>query len=428
MKLQEIQTGILIIGAGPSGLSAAAAAATSGQQILIADDNPLAGGQIWRGGPQQARDQRAADLYAVCQNALNVKWLRSAKLVAFGNLHEAIFELPDQVVKVRFERVILCNGGRELLLPFDGWTLPGVTGAGGLQALIKAGADISGKKVVVAGSSPLLLAVAETAKKAGAEVVLIAEAQPLSRLMRFMLQLCLQHRDKAAQAIGLYWSLKRIPYLSNIVVEKATGDQQLSEVHLRRGGQRITVQADFLACGFGIIPNTEIARLLGCEVKEGVVQHDSEQRSSIPHIYVAGEITGFGGVEKAIAEGRIAGLHASGQSTTEKDAMHLKSAMHFMHLLRNTFPVTAAIRSLPSDQTLVCRCEDVSMAALRQHDSWRSAKLVTRAGMGACQGRICGAACQTMFGWDAPELRQPVFPCRTSTLAAIAASSLKEAK
>lgn len=428
MKLQELQTGILIIGAGPAGLAAASAALSSGKQILIADDNPAPGGQIWRGGPKKVPDTRAAIFWDRCQNALNVQWLHSARLVAFNHAHEAIFELADKVVSVRYERLILCNGGRELLLPFDGWTLPGVTGAGGLQALIKAGADVRGKRIVIVGTGPLLLAVAETAHKAGAEVLLVAEAQPFSALARFMWQLCLHHRSKATQAISLYWSLKKIPYLSNVLIEKAVGDTQLTEVHLRRGGELMTVQADMLACGFGITPNTEIARLLGCNVAAGVVTHDDRQCTSVPHIYAAGEITGFGGVEKAIAEGHIAGLAASDQVVSQDDETTREHAQHFMHLLRETFAVTEEMRQLASDATLVCRCEDVSLAELRQHDSWRAAKLVTRAGMGACQGRICGAACQTMFGWDAPELRQPVFPCRTSTLAAIAASSLKEAK
>lgn len=428
MKMQELHTGILIIGAGPAGLAAASAALNSGKQILIADDNPLPGGQIWRGGPRKVRDTRAALFWDRCQNALNVQWLHSARLVAFSHPHEAIFELPEKVVSVRFERLILCNGGRELLLPFDGWTLPGVTGAGGLQALIKAGADVRGKRIVIAGTGPLLLAVAETAQKAGAEVLLVAEIQPIFKLMRFMGQLILHHRSKALQAISLYWSLKKIPYLSNIIIEKAAGDGQLAEVHFRRGDQLMTVQADLLACGFGITPNTEIARLLGCSTGGGAVIHDERQCTSVPHIYVAGEITGFGGVEKAIAEGHIAGLAASDQSISHGDEVRREEAQHFMGLLRDTFAVNDEVRRLASDSTLVCRCEDVPVAELRQHASWRSAKLITRVGMGACQGRICGAACQIMFGWDAPELRQPVFPCRTSTLAAIAASSLKEAK
>ena len=149
---------LLIIGAGPAGMAAALAAAPSGLRIGVIDDNPLPGGQIWRDGvhahlPANARRHRAA-----LAAAQNIQLFTATRVVAIAGPQQLLLEDGERAWRARYAKLFLCTGARELLLPFPGWTLPGVTGAGGLQALIKGGVPVAGERLVIAGSGPLLLA------------------------------------------------------------------------------------------------------------------------------------------------------------------------------------------------------------------------------------------------------------------------------
>ncbi|MFZ6756415.1 FAD-dependent oxidoreductase [Undibacterium sp. Ji50W] len=412
-------TDVLIVGAGPAGLAAALAATAQAGMVTVIDENPAPGGQIWRGGSGQWRDSRAQALWDTLSQRANLRMVYGARIVARASEQEFLLETVDGAQKIRWQKLILCTGARELLLPFPGWTLPGVTGAGGLQALIKGGMPVNGKRVVIAGSGPLLLAVADTARRAGAKVIAIAEHRSTAELMRFLLTLLRQHRGKFLQAVKLFWHLKQIAYRHDARVIKANGEHQLSSVSLQHGSKILDLPCDFLACGFGLLPNLELGSLLACEFKDGSIQVDAQQASSQPAIWAAGEACGIGGVDKALAEGHIAGLAATGQAINAEALAMRDQARVFAALLNSSFATDEKWRHLCQPDTLVCRCEDVSAQQLALHGDWRSAKLMTRAGMGACQGRICGAACQFLFGWQAPDMRQPVFPVRVSTLAAM---------
>ncbi|MBC3931607.1 NAD(P)/FAD-dependent oxidoreductase [Undibacterium curvum] len=425
MKQQEISAPILIIGAGPAGLAAASAALQAGVRIVILDENTAPGGQIWRGGETNWKDARAHAMWQQIRTSEQVQYLPATRIVAL-QAQTLVAEQDDQILTIRWEKLILCSGAREILLPFPGWTLPGVMGAGGLQALVKAGASLQGKRVVIAGSGPLLLAVAQTAQQAGAQVLLIAEDQPWSALRRFFWHLLRQQRAKAWQALGLFWSLRSIRYRAHSTVLEASGQQRLQQVRLRQGQQEIELSCDVLACGYGLTPNLELAHALKCALTAGKVQVDAQQMTSVSNIWAAGEVTGIGGVEQALIQGQIAGLAATTQVIPAAARRVQQQTLAFAHLLQTTFSLRAGLRALCKPDTLVCRCEDVSAARIQQHADWRTAKLVTRAGMGPCQGRICGTACEFLYGWEAPQLRQPVFPAKTSTLAALAAGSLKE--
>lgn len=413
------QLPIVILGAGPAGMAAAEAASSGGQAVLLVDENPAPGGQIWRGGSPQWNDARAARLWqALCTRA-HVRVLCAARVVAAGAPGELLLETAGGPRTLAWQRLVVCSGARELLLPFPGWTLPGVTGAGGMQALIKGGMPVAGKRVVVAGTGPLLLAAADTVQRNGGQLVAIVEQRSTRDLARFGARLALRHRAKLAQALQLFAGLRRVPYLRGALLRAASGDERLQSVVIKHGGRVSEVACDFLACGFGLVPSLELAGLFGCALEQGRVSVDANQRTSIEGVWAAGESTGIGGVDKALAEGRIAGLAAAGKAASEADRKALALANDFARLLVHSFAPAPILRTMCTPQTIVCRCEDVRAAELAPHAHWRAAKLQTRAGMGPCQGRVCGTACAFLYKWEAAGARPPVFPASALTLASV---------
>ena len=421
---------ILIIGAGPAGLAAALAAAPSGASITIVDDNPQPGGQIWRDGPQVALPALAQQHRAALARHTNIRLLPGTRVVGLGDPQPGdkapalLLEDADRGWTQHSHRIVLCTGARELLLPFPGWTLPRVTGAGALQALIKAGLEVRGQRVVIAGTGPLLLAAAATATQAGATVVRVAEQAPWSALAGFAAQLP-RWPAKAAQALTLLSTRLRA---SSHVLE-ARGTPQLQSVRLRKGQHTEEIMAcDRVACGFGLVPNTHLGQMLGCALGgplsggQGLAVN-AHMRTSVPGVYAAGEATGFGGSERALVQGAMAGHAAAGQ-VQQAQALRPQLARweDFAQALQASFPLNETLKTLAQPDTLVCRCEDVPYAALTEREGWIDAKLHTRCGMGACQGRICGAATQHLFGWTSAPPRHLLAPTRIGTLAAAAAA------
>lgn len=410
---------LLVVGAGPAGLAAAHAAASSGAQVLVVDDNPQAGGQIWRGGPQHQPDPRARALWDALHANPKVGFLHQARVLYAPAPGQLLVQTPDGAETLGYQKLVLATGARERLLPFPGWTLPGVTGAGGLQALAKGGYPLAGKCVVVAGSGPLLLAVAATLSERGALVAAIVEQAAPHRLARFAFGL-LATPSKLTQAWQLMRRLRRVPYWRDSFVRAVAandGGGAALRVTVQRGGASETLDCDYLACGYGLLPNLELALALGCASAAGAVRVDQWQKSSVARIYCAGEGTGVGGVDLALAEGRIAGLAATGQLSAARQLYAERARWKkFAARLERAFALRPELLKLAGDDTIVCRCEDVCHSELRTHTSWRSAKLQTRCGMGPCQGRICGGATELLYGWRPDAVRMPISPARIASI------------
>lgn len=409
---------ILIVGAGPAGMAAALAAAPSGAAIVVLDDNPAPGGQIWRDGPGVHLPKAAYAMRERLARHANVRLLCGARVVGLGAMpgeHALLIEDADRGWIQTWQRLILCTGARELLLPFPGWTLPGVTGAGGLQALIKAGLPVAGQRIVIAGSGPLLLAAANTAKKAGARVLRVAEQAHWRHVARFAAQLP-RWSGKLGQAVGLLTTR----YRPGTYVTQAHGAGRVESVTLRSHDGEHTMPCDRLACGYGLVPNTQLGELLGCAKGDRLgLAVDTSMRTTTASIYAAGECTGFGGSERALLQGHIAGNAATGKAGIEP--AHREKLSHwqgFADALHRDFILRPELKSLALPDTVVCRCEDVSYAQVAARDGWIDAKLHVRCGMGACQGRVCGAAVQALFGWEPAPARHLLAPVRLDTLAA----------
>ncbi|OXI84049.1 FAD/NAD(P)-binding oxidoreductase [Burkholderia sp. AU31652] len=411
MKQERLSVDVAIVGAGPAGLSAARAAARSGATVAIVDDNPRAGGQIWRQGAAAMPTPAAAERLAVLRQP-NVTHLAATRIVAETQPGTLLLEDDERGLLLDFRTLILCCGARELLLPFPGWTLPGVTGAGGLQALIKYGLDVRGQRTVIAGSGPLLLASAATARQAGARVSHVLEQAAWGDVAGFGAGLW-RWPSKLAQAAKLVTAA----YRPDAHVVEAFGDKRLERVRIRQGDREFDVDCDRLACGFGLVPNTVLPSHLGCRIDDGAVAVDVHQRTSRDGFFAAGECTGVGGSELAMVEGEIAGLAATGQ-TAQLAALVTQRAhwQVFADAVRERFAIREPIRRLARADTLLCRCEDVRFDAVAQAPGWTAAKLQSRCGMGACQGRVCSAAAQALFGWTPPMPRTPLVPARVGTL------------
>ena len=403
---------VLVVGAGPAGMAAAYRAAQSGARVAVVDDNPAVGGQIWRG--EQAKPaSREAQAWFERIRSIEFQLINGARVFQQARAGTLLAETPEGVRELSYTNLVLATGARERFLPFPGWTLPNVMGAGGLQALVKTGLEIERKRVVVAGSGPLLLAVGAYLRGRGAEVLLIAEQASSVQLVRFIAGSI----GKMSQAFSLKQQLRGVRYLNGCWIVAAHGEEKLESVTLFRGGKRWEVACDYLACGFHLVPNVELAELLGCVIENGCVRVDEFQQTTIYQVYSAGEAAGIGGLELSLVEGEIAGLAAAGKRDDARRLFPVREKhLRFARLLNRTFALREELKQLPAPETIVCRCEDVTFARLCAHDSWRAAKLQTRCGMGPCQGRVCGGAVEFLFGWRAESVRPPVLPVRVESL------------
>ncbi len=412
---------VLVIGGGPAGIAAAVSAAQHGAQVGIVDDNLTLGGQIWRGGANDKAPEAVAWIERL--RAAGVTTMAGIRVFDQPGAEILLAEQGEDICELHYKKLILATGARERFLAFPGWTLPNVIGAGGLQAMVKSGLPIRGKRVVVAGTGPLLLAVAAYLRKHGAEIPVICEQASWSSLIGFAAGLA-SSPGKIGQAMQLGRDLLRIRFDTSSWVAAAHGSGKLESVTVTRAGKRETIACHYLACGFHLVPNTELAALLGCEIGNGYVRVDDNQQTSVAGVFCAGEPTGISGIEGSLVEGQIAGLAAVGRAAPAKQLLKERQKTHrFGARMEHTFQLRPELKMLPDAETIVCRCEDVRYARLQEHGSWRAAKLHTRCGMGPCQGRVCGPATQFLFGWNPESVRPPIFPARVESLATTPSSS-----
>jgi D-hydroxyproline dehydrogenase subunit alpha len=409
---------VLVIGGGPAGIAAAVRAAECNCKVAIIDDNAQLGGQIWRkAAGEDTAPTEAARWYQRLEKT-NAALFCGTRVFDQPEPGILVAEGPDGSLRFEYRHLVLATGARERFLPFPGWTLPNVMGAGGLQAMVKSGLPIGGKRVVVAGTGPLLLAVAAYLRKQQAQVSFICEQASWSKLALFGMNL-LANPQKIAEALRFKRDLAGVPFAANSWPVAAHGRTAVESVTICRGGQLQEIDCDYVACGFHLVPNAELAALLGCKILDGYVQADDFQRTTVPAVFCAGEPTGIGGLELSLIEGQIAGLAAAGRAPDAQELFSAREKLRrFALSIDRTFSLRSQLRRLASPDTIACRCEDVTYSRLQTNLSWRAAKLQTRCGMGPCQGRICGPACQFLFGWSPDSVRPPVFPVRVQSLAA----------
>jgi NADPH-dependent 2,4-dienoyl-CoA reductase/sulfur reductase-like enzyme len=400
---------IAIIGAGPAGLAAAKVASEMGAEVIVLDSAPRPGGQYWRhrDGVQGYKSHRASGYFDAVINSRNVTYIHGAQVWSATRNKSSITlnYLQSGVEKtITVEKLILTTGAYDRSIPFTGWELPGSMTPGAAQALLKGYGVVAGKKILVSGTGPFLLPVAVGLAEAGAEVLGIVEAHSPLRWLRSPLALIL-NPQKALELLYYLGKIRKYSlkvYFGRAVIGFNGNTATLSKLksNLEAKGKTSQIECDVVASGWGFNPDVTLGGILGCNQEvdlDGSVIFtvDSEQRSSVENIWIAGEATGIGGADLALAEGEIAALSALNGSIPFSLIFKRFRLQLFATALQRSYPVGNGWQSWIKPETKICRCEEVShgeicqsVTELSAQDS-RTSKLFTRAGMGLCQGRVC---------------------------------------
>ena len=429
---------VAIVGAGPAGLRAAEALVQAGLRPVLIDEAPRVGGQIYRQPPPPLQ-RPARALYGFEASKATALFQR------FAALQGQIDHRPDTLVwhiedrclhllhagqaeLLPFDALLLATGATDRVLPFPGWTLPGVFTLGAAQVALKAQASLIGPRVVFAGTGPLLLLVAWQYLQAGGQVQAVLDVASPGAAWRTLPQLLAR---PSALAKGAYWlaglRLAGVPVHRGVRLLRAEGDKagdragdrdsagqgniRVQRLHWQAGGPPEATDCDAIAFGHGLRSETQLADLAGCVFdfnpldQAWLPQRDAAGRSSVPGVYLAGDgaaITGADAAELAGARAALALLQDLGHTVAPAQGRALERALaplqRFRQGLETLCPLPTDWAAQAPDHLIVCRCEEITAGALRacvrstgSHELNRL-KALTRIGMGRCQGRMCAPA------------------------------------
>ena len=454
------QTDLAVVGAGPAGLAAAAAAAEAGLQVLVIDDQPAAGGQIYRAiGRAAGRklEVLGAD-YAQGRDLLEVLGHPSVRHLAGATVwdvtrdREIYLTRDGEARSVTARHIVLATGATERPMPFPGWTLPGVMTAGAGQILLKTAGLVPEGGLILAGSGPLLFLLAWQYLRAGARIAAIVETTPRTNSAKALRHLpgALRANAYLRKGVTLLREIRRHGVVHHRAAEKlvAEGEGRIERLRFEIRGRRHEIPCPLLLIHNGVVPNVQISRALGLPHDWDTLQRCWQPRSGpwgdteIEGLSIAGDGGGIGGAIVARHQGRLAGVHAAArlgaitQGALASLARPERRALAY-HLAVRPFLDALYAPALeflsPSDETVVCRCEEVTAGAIRSYVALgclgpNQAKSFGRSGMGPCQGRFCGLTVSEIIA-DARKvpvsevgyyrIRPPIKPVTLGELAAM---------
>lgn len=411
---------LIVVGSGPAGMAASTEARRHGVSVLVLDEQPAPGGQIWRAVEANAARGKALDPdYAAGLSHVQAFRASGAEALFGATVWNVdadgtiAWSSNGVAATARAKRVLLATGAIERAMPIAGWELPGVMTIGAAQILLKTAGLRPRGKVWLAGQGPLLLLYAAQAIAAGGTLAGIVDLQPSGTTRAALGALpgaAPRWRDLLK---GLRWraAIRRagVPWIKAQAIA-AHGDGRLAEIRITTAAGERREAADLLLLHDGVVPNVQITRALGCDHRWSPAQRcwhpcvDETGQTSASTILVAGDGAGIGGAAAATESGRLAGLAVARALDRIDPGRYAGLAAPIMqtrarHLALRPFLDTlfAPLPVRPHDDTIVCRCEEVSAGTLRAAVTRgclgpNQLKTFTRCGMGPCQGRSCGLA------------------------------------
>ena len=413
---------VLIVGAGPAGTRAAETLAEHGIAPIVVDEGARSGGQIYR-RPPEGFSRPAAALYGF--------EARKAQAVhaALDGIQQRIDYRPNTLIwsieggiahalgpagieRIAFDAVILATGAMDRVIPFPGWTLPGVFTMGGSQVALKAQGCAIGDPVVFMGTGPLLYLVAYQYAHAGARVAAVLDTSHTGQAIPVLPGLLWGARTFAKGVWYMTWlRAAGIPVCAGITPIAAEGETSVGAVRYRdRRGREHRIACTGLGIGYSVKSEVQLAELAGCEMafdplaQQWLPRADEDGRALECSVYLAGDGAGVAGADAAELRGRLAALALLADRDIAVDRAQqarlrakLRRIMRFRNALERALPAPFHLaRSLP-DETVICRCESITAGDIRQGRAlepaeMNRAKAFTRVGMGRCQGRVCGPA------------------------------------
>jgi len=422
---------LAVIGAGPAGMEAAITASQSGVNTVVIDSFLQPGGQYFMQTPKGYKPLGQTETEKTGKEL--VQHFTDCKLTIFkSTLIWGIFKEEneeDWLVAlygdsdpkfIRSKNIVLATGAYDTPVAFPGWTLPGVITCGAALILLKSHRIAPGTRAIVTGTGPLILSVSAHLLEAGVEVLAICESNHIfvKGIGHAPTMLSHLHRLKEGAKYMNVILRNKAPYKTGWSINYAQGKDHVEKATISKvdkkgkpiAGTQIEHQIDLVVSGYSLTPNTGLARMIGCEMdyqaeKGGWVPTRNEKmQSSIPGIFIVGDGAGIGGAENAGIEGQIAGNeialktgHISLQiaQTRYKDLQPgLHNQRRFGKLYGDLFTPQPGLNSLPNDETILCRCEEVSLGEIKKAVNMGArtigeVKMITRSGMGNCQGRMC---------------------------------------
>lgn len=420
----ENERRIVVVGAGPAGARAAATLVRAGLRPVVIDEAPRSGGQIYRRPPAGfARPPEA--LYgfeAAAARAAHGEFDALIPRIDYRpntlvwNVHDRnvhVLEQDGSRDSVPYDSLVLATGAMDRVVPFPGWTLPGVFTLGGAQIALKYQGCAIGRRVAFLGSSPLLYLVAYQYARAGAEVAAVLDSAPFSAKVAALPALLF---GGAAFAKGLYYlawlKAHRVPVFAGVTPLRAGGDDGVERLAWRAAnGEERNTECDGLAVGWGLKSETQLADLAEVPFafdpgqRQWIPKADPDGRTPVAGVYVCGDGAGIGGAEAAALSGERAAMALLSDRGAAVDRARLAAIARaqarlarFRRGLETAFPFPEAVARGVADDTVLCRCEAVMAGELKRWmreldaEEMNRAKAFSRVGMGRCQGRVCGAA------------------------------------